>query len=283
MKTFLKQCKWGQFLLLRGEMISQYADLYGEWCELEVALFSQLLGPGSNVVEVGAHIGLHTIALSKLAPAGRIVCFEPQRPLFQMLCANAALNDRMNIEAQRAAVGRESGVARIEEGDYDIPWNYSAFSLKGGFSAEQPYPGETRHESVPVMTLDQACEGFDSLSIIKVDAEGMELDVLAGAGKTIDRLSPALFVENNQAASGDSLIEAISDLGYECFWYCVSRYRDGNFNGVPWVVPGNDVNMICLPAGDSRLPAGLQPAREFAELERGAVHLVKQWPPDRRP
>jgi hypothetical protein len=39
MKTFVKECRWGKFLLLRGDMISVFTDLYGEWSEMEVRLF----------------------------------------------------------------------------------------------------------------------------------------------------------------------------------------------------------------------------------------------------
>jgi hypothetical protein len=67
MKTFLKDCRWGRFLLLRGDMISIFADLYGEWSELELRLFRTFLTPDSNVVEVGANLGLHSVPLS---PAG---------------------------------------------------------------------------------------------------------------------------------------------------------------------------------------------------------------------
>jgi hypothetical protein len=73
MKTFLKDCRWGRFLLLRGDMISIFADLYGEWSELELRLFRTFLTPDSNVVEVGANLGLHSVPLAKFASRGRII------------------------------------------------------------------------------------------------------------------------------------------------------------------------------------------------------------------
>ena len=61
MQTFLKDCRWGRFILLRGDMISTYADVYGEWCELEVSLYRRLVTPDSVVIEVGANLGLHSV------------------------------------------------------------------------------------------------------------------------------------------------------------------------------------------------------------------------------
>ena len=83
MQTFLKDCRWGRFLLLRGDMISTYADVYGEWSELEVSLYRRLLKTDSVVVEVGANLGLHTVPLAKIASSGRVICFEPRRAILQ--------------------------------------------------------------------------------------------------------------------------------------------------------------------------------------------------------
>ncbi len=59
--------------LLRGDMVSEYADLYGEWQELEVCLFRDILRADSNVIEVGAHIGMHSVPLSRIASQGQVV------------------------------------------------------------------------------------------------------------------------------------------------------------------------------------------------------------------
>jgi hypothetical protein len=83
MKTFIKECRWGSFLLLRGDMISTFADIYGEWSEMEIRLFQKLLTPESNVVEVGSNLGLHTVALSKIANKGKIICFERSASFFK--------------------------------------------------------------------------------------------------------------------------------------------------------------------------------------------------------
>jgi FkbM family methyltransferase len=286
MQTFLKDCRWGRFLLLRGDMISTYVDVYGEWCELEVSLYQRLLRPDSVVIEVGANLGLHTVPLAKIAVSGKVICFEPQRLIFETLCGNLALNNLTNVDAHRVAVGEHHEIVEIETTDYDIPWNYGAFSVAAGFSSEVRFPGNLSSEPTAVVALDEFPQtaGAERLDLLKVDAEGFELAVMRGADRLIARTRPNLFVENNNPASGDELIRHIRALGYDCFWYCSARFRSENYNGVDQSVPvvgngvewnrfGVDVNMVCFP--DGVLPInGLPRAESFDQVVRGEVPLV---------
>lgn len=282
MKSFLKDCKWGTFLLLRGDMISQFTDIYGEWCELEVALFHDLLTKDSNVVEIGSNIGMHAIPLSRFASNGKIFCFEPQRILFQLLCANSVLNNRTNIFAYQAAVGNEEKCLKIATTDYDQPWNYGAFSLGEGFSAEQNFKGEQWNEDVNVVTIDNhpQISELESLSLLKIDTEGMEIAVLDGAQKTIECHSPAIFVENNKQETGDALINRIQDLGYICYWYGVERAIANNYNRVSVKIPGSDLNMICFR--NDRVPENinLTEARSMTEITSGNVPWIQRSVPE---
>jgi FkbM family methyltransferase len=276
MQTYLKDCKWGRFLLLQGDMVSQYADIYGQWCEQEVDLFARLLGPESNVLEVGAHIGLHAVALSALAPRGKVVCFEPQRALFQVLCANCALNGRTNVHAYNQGVGNRSGTVDVACTDYETPWNYGSFSIDRGFDTEGAFHGATWSEPVEMVTLDTApaTATIDSLRLLKIDVEGLEAQVIEGGRGLIEELQPVLFVENNKEDKGDALIAAVRELGYECYWYCSERYAPDNYNRVERRVPGVDINMACFPAGADGAGLGLMKVRRFDDLKSGTVRLV---------
>jgi len=278
--TFLKECKWGEFLLLRGDMISQFTDIYGEWCELEVALFRDLLSEDSNIIEVGSNIGLHSVPLSRFAPRGKVVCFEPQRILFQILCGNSARNNRTNIYPFNCAVGDSTGITDIPGTDYDETWNYGAFSIEQGFDSERTFGGSQWSETVEVTTLDEhrLVQSLDSLEFLKIDAEGMEPAVLSGAAQTISRHRPVIFVENNNQKSGDALIRRMQDLDYTCYcyWYCTERANPRNFNRVAVKIPGGDINMLCFP--DDRKPPGpyLIQARAYSDVLNGQVQWVQR-------
>jgi len=144
MDTYLKACSWGRFLLICGDMISEFVNLYGEWCEAEVEIFNDLLPTNGVVIEVGSNIGMHSVPMSHFCSEGKLFCYEPQRLIFQILCANAALNGWLNIFARQCAVGSAAAIIDIDSGDYDRPWNCDAYSLAAGFSAEGRYPGPVK-------------------------------------------------------------------------------------------------------------------------------------------
>lgn len=290
MQTFLKDCRWGRFLLLRGDMISTFADVYGEWSELEVALYRRLLSPDSVVIEVGANLGLHTVPLAKIAASGQIICFEPQRPIFNVLCGNLALNNLINVQPHRCAVGEQEDVVIIESTDYETPWNYGAFSIAGGLSGEGRFPGVVHAEPTTLVNLDgfPQTANLQRLDLLKIDTEGFELAVLRGAHQLIARTRPTLFVENNDPAIGDDLIRHIRDLGYDCYWYCTTRFQPDNYNGVDRATPvigngvswnplGGDINMVCFSDGAPRI-SGLPKVEAFAQLVRGEVPLITSLP-----
>lgn len=275
MKTFVKECRWGTFLLLHKDMLSTYANIYGEWSEMEVRLFKSLLTSESNVIEVGANLGLHTVPLAKFAPGGSIICFEPQRIVYQVLCANAVLNNLTNVFAFHAAVSDQNRSITIETSNYDKLWNYASFSLDKGMSTEGAFRGKVSHEAVQAVALDtvEAVSGLSALDLLKIDAEGHELQVLRGAAQTIARLQPIIFIENNNEDHGDQIISHIKQLGYTSYWFCSARYQPDNFNGLALQVPQDDVNMVCFPKSRAPFP-GLNPVERFADIADGLVRQI---------
>jgi FkbM family methyltransferase len=173
LQTFLKECRWGRFLLIRGDMISSYVDALGHWCDIEVDLFRALLPESEGVcIEVGANIGMHAVPLAKLCAGGEVICYEPQRPIFHVLCANLALNNCLNVRTRHAAVGAEAGRIAIQTGSYDEAWNYGSFSLSRGFSTEGEFAGAVASEMVDIVALDSdpALDHLTRLDLLKIDA-----------------------------------------------------------------------------------------------------------------
>lgn len=199
MNSFIKDCKWGRFILIRGDMICNHVDMYGEWSETEVDLFRTLLPEDGNCVEVGSNIGMHAVPLSIICKKGKVFCYEPQRPIFHVLCGNLALNSRLNVVARNVAVGGSPGTVQIPISDYDEPWNYGAFSIEKRFNAEGNYRANTHNVTIDVVTLDDdpALLELESISLIKIDAEGFESGVLSGARQLITKHKPNIFVEAN--------------------------------------------------------------------------------------
>src|SRR5262245_11408475 len=103
----LSMCRYGAMLYnINDWPVGQSLDAYGGYGVGELHLFLQLICAGDTVVEVGANIGAHTVFLSRMVgETGKVYAFEPQRIVFQTLCANVALNSLTNVHCFHSAVG----------------------------------------------------------------------------------------------------------------------------------------------------------------------------------
>jgi FkbM family methyltransferase len=248
-----KNCRHGPLLYLRGDQyIGRSLELYGEFSELEADLFVQIVRAGDVIVEVGANIGAHTVHLAQLAgPGGLVHAFEPQRVIFQMLCANVALNGLLNVHAHHAGAGSSHAQLQVPLQDYAAVGNFGAMSLLPTAPAGS--------ETVPVLALDSM--DLPALKLLKIDVEGMEYEVLSGARQTIARHRPFLYVENDREDKSAALITLIDELGYRMFWHLPALYNPANFaaneeNIFPGIV---SVNMLCIPKESTLSIAGFRP------------------------
>jgi len=236
----VKKCRHGTMMYnVNDVFIGRSLDLYGEWCDDEVAVLGQILSPGDVVVDVGANIGTHAIFFDKkVTETGVVVAFEPQRLVFQTLCGNVALNGLTNVTCFCAAVGEKR-----EQLKFPMVNPRQAFN----FGAVTP-SGDGMGEVVDVVPIDEL--GLRRCTLIKVDVEGMEAKVIAGAKETIARCRPALFLENDTVERSRELLEAVDAIGYKAFWQVADYYNPKNFFANNDNVFGRyqpQANILCVP------------------------------------
>lgn len=242
----------GPMLALNGDVFMTPAlALYGEYCPEEAAILRQLVKAGQTVIEVGANMGTHTLGLARACAPGLLHAFEPQRRVFQVLCANLALNDIANVVAYPDASGAAAGFASIPELNYSKAGNFGGVSL-----TEAAEWSDSR--TVRVTPIDDL--PLEACHLIKVDVEGWECAVLKGAEKTIARFRPTLYVENDRAHLQQQLISQISDYGYRLYWHAPPLFSPRNHNGVLKNIFGTlaSLNMLCLPNESVRPVSGLE-------------------------
>jgi FkbM family methyltransferase len=256
----LRRCRHGIMLYnLNDTHLGTMLDLYGEYSEAEADMFRHFLKPGMTAVEVGANIGAHTLALAGIVGRqGRVLAFEPQRVVFQMLCANLAVNGIEHVDAHWAAVGSAPGTITVPRVSGTERANF------GGLAA-----GGAQGDEVRLLTLD----GFalPACDFLKIDVEGMEQDVLLGARKTIDRLRPTISVENDREEKSPALIQALWDLDYDCYWDIPRYIHVPNFRGnTESIFPTmSSFNLVCVPRDKERRIGGL----------RKVEGTLDAWPP----
>lgn len=236
----LKDCRRGRMLFFRNDFyIGHSLEIYGEFSEGEAELFSQMLRPGQVVVEAGANIGAHTVHLAKLVgPEGMVVAIEPQRVIFQLLCANIMLNELLNVRPHLAAAGSAPGKLKVP------PVNYA--TTKGNFGALSLVNAK-EGEKIPVLTIDSM--NLPALHLLKVDVQGMEGDVLSGARQSIKRHRPLIYIENDRRDKSPQLIGTIENLGYNMWWHLPRLFNPDNYSKVTKNIYDNivSVNLICIP------------------------------------
>ena len=87
-----KRCQYG-WMLFAGPYTGRCFDFYGQYSESEVAMMRSFLAPGSTVIDVGANMGDPTLPLSQIVEGtGKVIAFESNPEVFNVLCANLAMN-----------------------------------------------------------------------------------------------------------------------------------------------------------------------------------------------
>lgn len=237
----VKRAKHGIFMFNRNDLfIGRSLDLYGEWCEYEILLLRNYIRESDVVLDIGANIGTHAVAFAAMVgSAGRVHAFEPQPSLFHFLCGNVALNGLGNVCIHRKAVGSDGGEIGLSIlPTPDTPFNFGAVPLSAPDSVEK----------VDLVSVDSL--GLASCRLIKIDVEGMEVDVLQGAQRTVEKFQPLLFVENNTIENASRVIESIFRLGYKAYWHIRPYFHEHNFFGNTENVFSQyqpEANLLCVP------------------------------------
>jgi FkbM family methyltransferase len=186
----LKQtkCSKGVFIHLEKDLyIPESLVKYDGWENEIYDECKQYLKPNSNIIEVGAHIGTHTIPLSKLVPQGFVYAFEMQRFIHQLLCTNIILNHCGNIHTYQEGVSNQKGevkVGLVDHNHHDNSGNVKLLDVM----MDAGYP-------LHVTTLDHKFEFLKKVDLIKVDVECHELEVLQGAYHLIKHHRPIIVTE----------------------------------------------------------------------------------------
>ena len=185
-----------------------YADaVHDEWERALYRRYKQTLSPGLTVLDVGASFGLYTLAAARaVGPQGRVFAFEPGRRTASALARHLFWNEvGHRVEVIAAAVAERSGWAVFRE-------------RKTSFVASllDIAPGGEEHleeRVVPAVALDDFCrERRVSPDVVKIDVEGTEAKVLAGARGMLERRTGVVFLEVHCDLLGPSAADVFREL-----------------------------------------------------------------------
>jgi len=162
----------------------------------------------TNIFDVGAHIGIYSIYLSKCYPDLNIYSFEPSEN-YKIFKINRFINKCNNIKLYKYAISDQDGVAELY---------YNKFG-DGGHSIEQ-ISNTFKKETVDNITIDTFCKINNIIgnNVIKVDTEGHNINVLLGAYETIKNYTLAIISEYWNIEEKNKIIKLLSDCNFKYFF-----------------------------------------------------------------
>lgn len=221
--------------------------------EMEVLLFMlrcrrQYFGDGVVMLDCGANVGVLTVESAiEMTGWGSVLAIEAQERLFYALAGNIALNNCFNARALHAAVAAADGVLRVPQPDYLRASSFGSLELRprpgNEFIGQDIDYSEAATREVRMLKLDSLA--LDRVDLIKIDVEGMEAEVLAGAAGLIARHRPSMLIEWIKSPKQE-LRARIESLGYRVF--------EGAMNFL--AVHPSDGSLAHIEQGQTRQPAG---------------------------
>jgi FkbM family methyltransferase len=166
----------------------------------------QVHGDGVVVVDCGANVGAFTLSLARhVLGWGEVLAVEAQERIFYALAGNIVINNLFNARALWTALGEVSGAIEIPLIDYQKPASFGSLELIESRTNEDigqkldRSPG--RGQVVAMSTIDELL--LTRIDLIKIDVEGMELQVLRGGLTSLRRSRPMLLLEHGKTSLAD--------------------------------------------------------------------------------
>jgi len=214
--------RWGpsEYVLhgLPGDYVTEQAGSRGTFYEPDLLAYVHVKGLEGTYVDVGAHVGNHSLFFAAECPSTRVVSIEPNDRVIDLLLKNTQ-DFAVPVTVWPVVVHdtwRTAGLIDIVRGNAGM-----ARAVEGG--------------DVQVCTLDRILASDDAVVVIKVDVEGEEPAVLRSGAETIKRCLPLIAAEVNSLACLGEIEALLLPLGYE---------RTGEFGPgltITWEVPRGDV------------------------------------------
>jgi len=169
-----------------------------------------------TIFDIGANVGLYSIAVGRNFPRSRVISFEPIPSTYRELLRNLAINHVENVTAYNIGLSDHSS---------DAPFFFDGtYSAAASGEPLGPEFGPTETLVCPVETLDDFVDRTGvSPDLIKCDVEGGELQVFRGGKKLFERLKPIIFTEMLRKWSKrfgyhpNDIIAFFQQFGYQCY------------------------------------------------------------------
>jgi FkbM family methyltransferase len=184
----------------------------GQFEEKAIAQCATFIRGDGVVVDVGANVGIHAVQFARFAESGFVICFEPARDTFSHLLRN--IKHLTNVIPVNIALSNATGLQ---------PFFIAADNAYSGLK-------DTKRKTVLRRETTACFKGDDILlgmlqdrrvDLVKIDVEGLEMEVLRGMKEFIFAHKPVIFCEifggTHSNPDPDSTVQFCVSLGYDAF------------------------------------------------------------------
>jgi FkbM family methyltransferase len=202
--------------------VEQHVGSLGGWEQHISSFLRFFLKPGETCVDVGANSGFHTLTMAALVGReGRVYAFEPSHRTFERLQHNIQLNP----DFQKGIIPLNLGLGETCEQLSVFP----AGSEGNAYVRKEADPMLWDPADAPpseicyIVPADSILAG-QPVALVKIDVEGMELEVLKGAGRMLSEARPIIIYESLTSCFGSEKLLEIQTLleekGYSLVSIC---------------------------------------------------------------
>lgn len=156
---------------------------------------AQLVQPGDNVWDIGANVGVFTVASAAMSRTGQIVAVEADIWLANLIRATSRLpaNAGFDIAVLPIAAFSTAGVAT-----FSIAARGRASNHLSNVPGNSQTGGVRETVDVATLPLDMLLAHYAPPDVVKIDVEGAEVEVLKGASRLLEKVRPVLYCEINE-------------------------------------------------------------------------------------
>jgi FkbM family methyltransferase len=215
----------GRMNVVLPEPVSLFLYRYGYFEKELTTLLLQTLNAGDSFMDVGSHFGYFSLLAAHLVgDRGRVVAFEPTPRTFRLLQSNTAAEPSIRAE-NLAAWSQPMTLELVDLG--------AAWSSHNSLFAPKMVPAGakvtvTKHQVKAVAVDDYLREHQFSPTLMKIDAESAELEILKGMSETLSRCRPIVTLEVGDDGSAVGAVRSTDAVRYcRDFDYLPFAYEDG--------------------------------------------------------
>jgi FkbM family methyltransferase len=188
----------------------------GDWFESEMEFWRSWLKPGMTVIDVGANAGVYTFsAATRVGSGGKVIAIEPFPACVGYLEETCRVNKFDWVKVYGAAASDRSGIVRLSI--------RSASELNEVIADATETLSSGQYMDVSCLPLDSLLEQekLQSVHILKLDAEGHEINVLRGCDRILSKFSPVILYENIAGSQGSNydVADFLQQKGYRLYSY----------------------------------------------------------------